>query len=94
MTTANQTDRIGGKRDYLDPTKATKLRIFTEDTLGDNGEDTVQWSIDAIDEAGNYTEACWSFDTFAQAYHAAADFTRAHVPHLAPCGYLTKGGKR
>lgn len=36
-----------------------------------------EWFIDGRDERGDYTEACWSYDTWAEAMANVPDFIRA-----------------
>lgn len=72
--------------EYLPAEKATHIRIFAEE-CGDGGH---TWAIDGADNAGNYTEACWSFNTWKAAYEAAAEFTAEHLPHLMPGAYLIR----
>lgn len=61
----------------IDPAEAVCLRIFHEET----GEDEQQWTIDAASSQG-YTEAAWSFDTFAEAVAALPAFAAENTPHL------------
>lgn len=44
-----------------------KCRIF-------NGGLDRDWCLDAVDATGNYSESCWSFDTFDQAVAALPEF--------------------
>ena len=41
--------------------------------LGEDG----QWFIDGRDEYGDYTEACWTYDTWAEAIADVPEFIRA-----------------
>jgi hypothetical protein len=44
----------------------THVRVFNEDSE--------QWTIDGADNDLNYTESCWSYDTFAEAVAAIPEF--------------------
>jgi hypothetical protein len=45
----------------------TYVRIFT---------DGMEWFIDGVDNEGNYTESCWSFDSHEEAAANVEDFVK------------------
>lgn len=51
--------------DYIDPKDATFIRIF---------QDECTWNLDAGDDLGNYTEACWFADTKEQVQNLVSGF--------------------
>jgi len=72
---------------YIDPAEVTKLRIFHEpDPIGG------RWYLDGIDHRRpgwpNFTEACWTFDTWREAIGAMREFAMmllgAPPPPLPP----------
>lgn len=59
-------------RDYAAEGEPLKPRIVKTE-FGD-------WQLDAYNRAtGNYSEACWTFDTHAEAMASVLDFTETHV---------------
>lgn len=67
---------------YIDPSRATHLRVLRV------GAEV--FNIDAADQSGNYTAACWNWDTSAgapigslpRAVWLAQCFAAAVAPHL------------
>lgn len=45
----------------------THVRIFSDGN---------EYFVDGADDEGNYTEMCWSFDSFAEAIEEMADFVK------------------
>jgi len=61
-------------------TRPTHLRVFSDTwTSQENGTSHTEWTIDAADDAGRYTEACWTFDSSAEAFAALPDFAASLV---------------
>lgn len=58
-------------------TKPVKVRIFAE-PLGLGPRDH-QWCIDGVDDDGNFTEACWSYDSFADAVSELSTFWETYI---------------
>jgi len=59
--------------EYARPEDAVMIRFYTEEA-----PHVGEWFIDAVDAEGNYTEACWSFDTEDEARDAIPEFCRNH----------------
>lgn len=60
-------------------TTPTHLRLWADVGLftpATRGEPTVyvEWFIDGADDEGNFTEMCWSFDTYAEALECLSEF--------------------
>lgn len=53
---------------YYFTDKVTHLRVHTDGS---------EWFIDGADDSGDYTEACWSYDSFAGAVAALPEFYAA-----------------
>lgn len=49
-------------------TRVTHLRIFTD------AFENTEWMLDGADDKGNYTESCWTFDSFEAAVEAMPAF--------------------
>jgi len=67
-------------------TRPTRARIFSETVCGVGIEPRVEWFLDGVEEMdGRYTEACWSYDTFAEALADLPEFWRLYVaPNRIP----------
>jgi hypothetical protein len=65
--------------DYTDDEHpAVRLRLYTED-----GPAGPEWWVDGISADGRRcTDACWTFDSWAEAVGALPEFVAAHVPQL------------
>lgn len=50
----------------------THLRIFSDSRVNDNP--SREWFVDGANDVGNYTEMCWSYDSFEDAVNDLADF--------------------
>lgn len=53
-------------------TTPTHLRIFS---------DGAEWFLDAVDDQGRFTEACWSYDSFQDAVNDLASFVELQTTY-------------
>lgn len=58
-------------------TRPTHVRLYSESYPDGN----VEWFIDGADDDGNYTEACWSYDSYGEAVANLADFVEVQTTH-------------
>ena len=56
------------------PTNATRVRVFRDSWD--------IWTVDGVDELGNYTESVWTFASWEDAISCVPEFVRTHLPHL------------
>ena len=59
-------------------TRPTHVRLYSDTHSTD---DNVEWLIDGADDDGNYTEACWSYDSYGEAVANLADFVEVQATH-------------
>jgi hypothetical protein len=69
--------------------RPTRARIFSDAAYANIDGQIVEqreWFLDGVEEMdGRYTEACWSYDTFAEALADLPEFWRLYVaPNRIP----------
>lgn len=57
-------------------TTPTHLRLWADVWVNADTREPVgtEWYIDGADDEGNFTEMCWSFDTYAEALMCLSEF--------------------
>lgn len=54
--------------------RPTHVRLFSDEIGHVGDEPLLEWNIDGADNAGRFTEMCWTFGTFSDAAAALSDF--------------------